>query len=245
MNRLQLVRSTGALLLGWAIAVNIPYALLSQTFEYDDILRQPTAYVLTQFHAGGTGLILTWLAFALLALLFVPAIAALHRVLERENTPYLLAATLMGALSGVVQAIGLMRWVFVVPVLANAYVDPATDSASRAAIAVVYQALHQYGGVAIGEQIGQLLLVGWTLGLGIAMLHSPLVKPWIGWFGLATIPFWLLGQSELLATVMPIAAWEVTPIGFMLWEVWLAIVGVRLLKVSRKRIAEAVSLSEG
>lgn len=238
MNRLQVVRTTGILFILFSLLLNIPYYLLIQNFEYDDILRKPTDYVLTQFHEGGAGLILTWFSFSLVALLFIPTSVLLQKVLGREDTPYLSAATIAGVLSGVVQSIGLMRWVFVIPVLAKLYVDSSASQATREAVTVVYQAVHQYGGVALGEQIGQFLLAFWTLGVGLAMLKSPIFKPWVGWLGLVTIPFWLIGQSELIATVIPTTpVWKLTSIGFIIWEIWLIVIGIFLLKISSKRIA--------
>ncbi|ARV58523.1 hypothetical protein BZZ01_07595 [Nostocales cyanobacterium HT-58-2] len=238
MSRLQLAKTTGALFIFFSILLNVPYLLLIQNFEYDDILREPTDYILTQFHSGGTGLILTWFVFGLAALLFIPVSALLQKVLGREDTPYLTAATLSGVVSSVLQSVGLMRWVFVIPVLANLYVDPAASAVTRESVAVVFQAVHQYGGVVIGEQIGQLLLTFWTLGVGVAMLKSPLLKPWVGWMGLATVPFLIFGQSELLATVIPsIPTWEVTPVGFILWEIWLIVTGIFLIKAGNKRVA--------
>ncbi|WGV24489.1 DUF4386 domain-containing protein [Halotia branconii] len=244
MNRLQIIKTTGILFILFSILLNVPYYLLTQNFEYDDILRKPTGYVLTQFHAGGAGLILTWFAFAVMALLFIPASVLLQKVLGREDTPYLSAATIMGVLSGILQSVGLMRWVFVIPVLANLYVESASP-ATREAVVVVYQAVHQYGGVALGEQMGQFLLTFWTLGVGMAMLKSPVFKPWIGWLGLVTIPFWLIGQTELLATVIPsMPVWEVTPIGFMIWEVWLLVIGVHLLRFASKSNSRWVNNSK-
>ena len=242
MNRLQLVRTTGILLILLVILSNIPYLLLIQTFGYDDILREPVDVVLTKFHAGGTGLILTWFGFGLAALLFIPASLLLRHVMndfpaKHSDLPYLSIATLMGALSGILQAIGLMRWVFVVPVLANLYTNPGASTTTREAVSVVYQAMHQYGGVVIGEHLGQTLLIGWTLGAGLAMRSSPLFKTWIAWWGLFTTPLLLLGQSELLATVIPgMPVIETTPIGFILWEVWLLAVGISLLRVPHKRL---------
>lgn len=234
-NRVQLLKITGAVLTFLSISINIPYILLIQNFEYDDILRAPTDYILTKFHEGGSGLIFTWFLFALLALLFIPASTFMQKVLTREDTVYLSAATLMGVLSGLLQSIGLMRWVFVVPVLANLYVQQTTDRATRAAVTVVFQAVHQYGGVVIGEHLGQTLLAFWTLGVGVAMLGSPFFKPWIAWFGLFTVPLLIIGQTELLATVIPsMPVLKVTPIGFMLWEVWLLITGVSLLLTANK-----------
>jgi hypothetical protein len=241
MNRLQLVRRTGILLIMSVVLSNIPYVLLIQTFGYDDILREPVDVVLTKFQSGGTGLILTWFAFGLAALLLIPASVLLSQVLNlptpRTDRPYLSTATLMGALSGILQAVGLMRWVFVVPILANLYTNPSASTTTREAVSVVYQAVHQYGGVVMGEHLGQTLLVGWTVGTGLAMRSSPLFKAWVAWWGLFTTPLMLLGQSELLATAIPgMPVLETTPIGFILWEVWLLVVGISLLRVPQKRL---------
>jgi hypothetical protein len=42
--------------------------------------------------------------------------------------------------------IGLLRWTFVVPVLASAFVN-APDEATRAASVIAFQTIHQFGGV--------------------------------------------------------------------------------------------------
>ncbi len=241
VNPLRLLRTTGILLILLVILSNIPYVLLIQTFGYDDILREPVDVVLTRFQAGGTGLILTWFGFGLAALLLIPTSFLLYSVIKlsanRSQSPFLLVATLMGALSGILQAIGLMRWVFVVPVLARLYTDPNVSVMTREAVGVVYQVVHQYGGVVIGEHLGQTLLMGWTLGLGWAMRSSVLFKSWVAWWGVFTIPLLLIGQSELLATVIPaMPVLETTPIGFILWEAWLLIVGISLLRVPQKRV---------
>ena len=237
MNRLQFVRTTGIFFVLLVIFFNVPYIRLTQIFEYDDILREPVVYVLTKFHAGGMQLILTWFAFGLSALLFIPASILLHRIVDRQGSPYLAIATVMGVLSGVLMAVGLMRWVFVVPFLANLYIEPTSSLATREAVKVVYQAVHQYGGVAIGEQLGQTLLIGWTIGVGTAMLRSPLFKAWVAWYGLFTTPLLLIGQSELVATVIPsMPIIELTPIGFILWEIWMLIVGISLIIVPKSRL---------
>ncbi|MDX2270397.1 MAG: DUF4386 domain-containing protein [Cyanobacteriota bacterium] len=240
-NPLHLLRTTGILLILLVIVSNIPYILLIQTFGYDDILREPVDVVLTRFQAGGSGLIFTWFVFGLAALLLIPTSFLLHSVMvltaTRNQSPFLLAATLMGALSGILQAIGLMRWVFVVPILARLYTDPQTTATTREAVGIVYQVVHQYGGVVIGEHLGQTLLMGWTLGLAWAMRSSSLFKSWVAWWGLSTTPLLLLGQSELLATVITgIPVVEATPIGFILWEIWLLVVGIFLLLVSSKQL---------
>jgi hypothetical protein len=54
-------KTIGGLFIAGAIALFIPYTVLTIIFEYPDILRQDTSIVLTKFHAGGSTLWLIWL----------------------------------------------------------------------------------------------------------------------------------------------------------------------------------------
>lgn len=69
-------------------------------------------------------------------------------------------------MAGLAQAIGLARWVFAVPVFAADYAQ--ADAAGRAAIEAGFVLMNQWGGVAIGEHIGQMLSAGW-IGLMVAL----------------------------------------------------------------------------
>jgi len=53
------------LLLILPVAYNLLHTLLARSFDYPDILRQPTGQVLDRFAAGGSRLVLTWWGFAL------------------------------------------------------------------------------------------------------------------------------------------------------------------------------------
>lgn len=82
----------------------------------------------------------------------------LKRVLEPEGHPVLETATTLGVINSVLAVIGLTRWVFVVAGLAQLYTDPNSSKAVRAAAEVTFQAIHQYGGVVIGEHSGFSLI---------------------------------------------------------------------------------------
>jgi hypothetical protein len=60
MTTLPLRRFAGLLLILVPLAFTICFTLLQMLFEYPDILRQPTADVLTKFQAGGSTLIGVW-----------------------------------------------------------------------------------------------------------------------------------------------------------------------------------------
>ena len=87
-------------------------------FDYPGILREPAAEILARFHAGGPSLVLTWWAFGLCALAQAGlAVALLDR--QRVRPAWATAAAILGSLAGLTQAIGLWRWTFAVPGLAD------------------------------------------------------------------------------------------------------------------------------
>lgn len=238
MNTIWHQRLTGILFIVGAVLVNIPYILLIMNFDYPDILREPSGLVLTRYQEGGTGLMLTWLAFAWVGIPLLFAIVMLQKVLEREDTPYLWSGTVVGVIGGIAQMIGLLRWTFVVPVLARTYADPIASAATKESAMIVFQAVHQYGGVVLGEHIGQTFTIIWMLLVSLAMFRSTLFKPWLAWFGILASLVYSLAQTELLATVIP--NFPVVPqtglIGSLLWLVWMMVLGVFLVRTKPNAI---------
>ena len=215
-----------------ALLVNIPYTLLIMNFDYPDILRQPTAEILTKFQAGGDTLIYTWLAFAWVGLPMLFGAIMLKQILADEHAPFLETATTLGVIGFIVQVVGLLRWVFVVPALARLYTDPAADSATQAAVAAVFTAVHQYGGVILGEHMGQFLIILWMSMISGIMYKSKMFSKWIAVLGWVASAIYILAQTELLATAIPtvpVIDWAGL-VGSLLWLVWMIVMGVYLVK---------------
>jgi hypothetical protein len=233
--------AAGIVMLAFVLLAVGAFSALSAIFEYPDILRQPTDVVLLRFADGGPALVFVWFLFALSALSFVFVAVLVGRwTRERLGTPAPLA-TAFGVASAVLQAVGLMRWVFVVPLLAARYGDPSASEAERAAIVTVFGVIHQYGGVAIGESLGQLTLVVWTAGVGIALFRMRGFWRLLSIVPLATVPLWLLAETELLHTAVPsVAVIDTAPVAFMLWEAWLLVFAL-LLIVARSPNAAATA----
>jgi Domain of unknown function (DUF4386) len=218
---------TGVLLILTPIAFNVFFTLLSVTFEYPDILREPTGYVLRHFDAGGGGLVAIWYGFMLTAVLFVPLAVLVHKALAREDTPYLAVATAFGVVAGVVQFLGLVRWPFLVPYLADTYLDPASSGATRESVAVVFQAFNHYAGVGVGENLGYLFTGTWTALVALAMFGSPLpFGRWLALLGMASAAGVLVGMLEPAGFE---SAADIVVVGYILWSVWLALFGILLL----------------
>ena len=217
-----------------AILVNIPYTQLIINFDYPDILRLPAAEILTKFQAGGSSLIYTWLAFAWVGLPMLLGAIMLKRILADENAPFLETATTLGVIGFIVQVVGLLRWVFVVPVLARIFTDPTTDSVTKAALPLVFSAVHQYGGVILGEHLGQFLIILWMSMLSGILYKSKRFSKWVAYLGWIASAVYILAQTELLATAIPsfpVIGWAGL-CGSLLWLVWMIVVGVYLVKES-------------
>jgi hypothetical protein len=222
-------RITGTLFVLGALAFAGAATALSSSFDWPDILRQPADVVLPSFVAGGTSLIWTWFATAwTYAILLVP-ILLLPAVLGRRGDPALRVATFAGATSVVLSLIGFLRWVFVVPPLADSYVNG--DATTRAAVDAAWTAQHQFGGALLGEHLGQLLAIGWSITLSVIILRTRTLPRWLGVAGLAVSVLYLTNQGDVLATAVPgFPVWDLGGlIGSSGWGLWVATLGVVLL----------------
>src|SRR5918998_5174308 len=218
---------TGVLLILTPIAFNVFFTFLSITFEYPDILREPTGYVLRHFDAGGSSLVAIWYGFMLTAVLFVPLAILVHKALTREDTPYMAVATAFGVVAGVVQFLGLVRWPFLVPYLADTYLDPASSGATRESVAVIFQAFNRYAGVGVGENLGYLFTALWTALVALAMFGAALpFRRWLALLGAVSAACILVGTLEP-AGFEPAA--NIVVVAYIVWSIWLLLTGIFLL----------------
>ena len=222
---MTLTTLTGLLLVVVPIAFNVTFVLLQRAFEYPDILRKPTDYVLRRFKEGGAPLRRLWYAFALSAVLFTPVPVLVQQVFQPDAPWFLAVGTALGVLASAVQFLGLIRWSFLVPSLADTYTHPESTQATRESVAVVFQAFHRYAGVAIGEHLGYLFTSAWTILLCIAIVQTDVVNPLFGWLGVVpAIGVWI-GVFEETGFK---AAGAINAMSYILWSVWLIAFGVAL-----------------
>lgn len=222
----------GVLLIALPISYNVLYTLLARSFDYPDVLRQPTGEILTRFAAGGNRLILTWWGFAMTAVLLAPTVVLVSTTFADANSTVLALATAIGVLAALVQFLGLIRWPFAVPHLARTMADPTTTSGERDAVDVVFQTLNRYLGVAVGEHLGYLFTGLWTGLIGLAMIQSEVVAPAFGMIGLVLGPLFVICSLEFVGS-FEARGWKVAaalvPITYIGWSLWLLAVGIAVL----------------
>jgi hypothetical protein len=125
-----------------------------------------------------------------------------------------------------------MRWPFVVPLLARRYLDPHATQSQREGAELVFDALHRYLGVGVGEHLGYLLTGTWTILTGILIVGSSVLPAWLGWLAIPIGVTQLIGALEFIGANEPkgwAVAERVTPIAYIAWSLWLIACGVALL----------------
>jgi Domain of unknown function (DUF4386) len=222
-------KTTGWLFLVGAVAFAVAATVLSSTFNWPDILREPGSVVLPAFADGGTSLVWTWFATAWTYAILVVPILLLPAVLDRRDDPALRVATYAGATSVVLSLIGFLRWVFVVPPLARAY--EAGDVTTKAAVDAAWTAQHQFGGALLGEHLGQLLAIGWSVTLCVIIVRTRVLPLWLGATGLIVSAIYLFNQGDVMATAIPgFPILDVAGlVGSTGWGLWVAALGVTVI----------------
>ena len=214
---------TGGLLVAIPLIFTAGFTGLQMTFDYPGILRHPAGEVLERFAAGGADLHAYWyLMFVAGVLLIVAAIA--WAVLNFKDSP--LEAALaggFGVVAGLVQAMGLLRWTVLVPSLAATYTAPGATDLDKALAANSFDTANAYLGMGVGEHMGYLFTVLFTV-----MIALTIFKRWsiMAWLGLVLAAGVAVGMLEPFG--VPLAS-MINALSFTGWSVWALVLGVLIL----------------
>jgi Domain of unknown function (DUF4386) len=156
------------LILQYALMLSA-FIILSSSINWPISLDDPADIALPRVLAQSIPMTIGYICYGLVALLLVPATAALNARLG--ITGALAGLTLaLAAVSAMAKLIGICRWLFAMPVLAQAYTQPGADTAT---LGVLFDVLNGYAG-SIGEIIGVGLVSGiWTIIMGAVIFMTP------------------------------------------------------------------------
>ncbi|CAA9463418.1 MAG: hypothetical protein AVDCRST_MAG28-3714 [uncultured Rubrobacteraceae bacterium] len=187
-------RETGGIgLYGWTVLLLIlepilmfaAFFILNGSINWPASLDEPAKVNLPLIIEQRGAVILGYGSYLLYSLLILPLAVMLYFALkDREASPLLAVAAAVGVISALARALGIVRWLFLMPALADIYLDPASSEATREAVTVAYAAFNEYAG-----GVGEILGVGFTgalwVGLtSIALLRSQRFPKWIGLLGI-------------------------------------------------------------
>jgi len=219
---------SGTLLVAVPAVFMAGFTGLQMSFGYPDILRQPAGDVLTLFAAGGIDLHLYWYAMFASALgLITAAIATGLLYWERDRLVAGLSIG-FGVLAGLVQALGLLRWVILIPGLAAHYVAPGTTELQQAMDVAIFDFANQYLGAGVGEHVGYLFTAIWTALVSALLVRDHKILAVSGLVIAGGVAFGLL---EAVGVGL---AGAVVAIAFSLWAVWALLVGIQVLRGDRR-----------
>lgn len=193
------------------------FTALQASFNYPAILREPASAILDGFAAGGALLLAEWYIFMLSALAFIPigVLSALW-LWDRNRTAAAFAGT-FGVLAGLVQGLGLLRWVILVPELARQGSTPEVTE-------TVFEAFHLYAGAGIGEHFGYLFTALWTVSVVVAMWPTQRL---LGIVGLILAMGIGAGMAEPFGVAV---AGTINALAYTAWALWLVAMGIVVLR---------------
>ncbi len=214
---------TAALLITVPLVFTAGFTGLQMTFDYPDILRHPAGEVLMRFSSAGADLHLYWYTMMAAALGMIPAtIGAGLMLWKRDN--FLASLSIgFGVLAGLVQALGLLRWVILTPSLAAAYAGPGATDIDKAMAISIFDATNLYLGLGVGEHFGYLFTGLWTLLVSALVFDRRRILAVAG----VALSFGVMaGMLEPFG--VPMAA-ITNAISFSLWALWTLVLGVTML----------------
>lgn len=214
-------RVTASLFVLEFFLATVPFFVLSAVFEFPDILREGADKVLPLFAQNQSVIVPTYYVFMLSSVLLIPLALLLRRVLVGAGTVSVLLdiATIFGVTAGITQFLGFVRWPFMMPYLAQTYLDPSSSPATRAAVSVVYESFNRYAGMAIGEHLGWLFLGLWLVTVSAALYGR--LNRWLGGAALLLGVCFLVSIGEQFGgSAAPLFA-TVSFAANTLWSFWL------------------------
>ncbi len=204
-------RGLGLLLIADAVLSFAPVAILGAAIGWPASLDKSAAEQLAAIAAAPNGVALGYGVYLLYSVLVAPVMigvaahlgGGLHRPLGATVAAF-------GVLSALARVIGILRWLTVMPLLAGAHA--AGDSTTQAQVALVFDAVHAYGG-GIGEILGVSVFMALSVGLlSAAALLRRQMPAWLGVLGLLSAA--MLGALAVPAfggpEFMPVAAAVIT-----------------------------------
>ncbi|HEY7102807.1 MAG TPA: DUF4386 family protein [Mycobacteriales bacterium] len=179
------------------------FTALGSVFDYPQILDEPTGDILALYRAHRAAVSGWFLVLVVGAALLAPAGVLLGRLVGGRLGRWIAG---VGIAAAVVQAVGLSRWVLVVPWL------PA-DAGGRH----TFELLHTWLGQVLGETVGYALTATFTV-LVVVGLDRAGAPRWLAWLGAAAA---VLIATGVLIPAGVDAASLTNFAGYVLWCGWL------------------------
>lgn len=226
--RSSFVTLTAVLLVLEPVLMYLAFFVLSGAINWPASLGEPASVNLPLITEQRGAVTLGYGAYFVYSLLFLPLSLMLYFVLKRESaSPLLAVAAGFGVASAVARVLGIVRWLFLMPFLADIYLDPGASQATREAVEVAYVAFNEYAG-GVGEILGVSLTGALWVGLvGLALLRSSHFPNWLGALGLLAAALLLPGLLSVVGIDVGVLFGVIGTNVLLLWMLAFAVVLIR------------------
>ncbi|MEM7735271.1 MAG: DUF4386 family protein [Deinococcota bacterium] len=227
-----LERFTAFLLILEGFLVFVPVVVLGAAINWPASLDEPASVNFPLLTENWDMVLLGYGVYLIYSILFWPLSHLVTRVVTPGdvNTPLLSVASGFGVASAVLRVLGIIRWLYPMPMLAQLYLAPDVSEQTQETISIVYETLNAYAGN-IGEMLGVSLFAAmWFTLVSIALLRSANFPKWLGVYGLVSA-FTLYTPLVSVAGVDP---GLLIPVSVTVSHVWFwAFAGVLLVRKAR------------
>ena len=200
----SIYRQAAIFLIIEVVLIFAPLIILGAAINWPASLDEPASVnlplILKQYGPMMTG----YSIYLVYSLLFWPMAYLTGRAIVGVDTANAIfrVATGFAVLSVLARALGIVRWLFAMPILARMYIDPAASEEARAGISMAYEMLNAYAG-GVGELLGVSLFAAiWLVLICILIIRSSMWPGWLGYFGLVVAASLILNLLEMFGIDM-------------------------------------------
>jgi len=213
---------TSTLIVAQVLVSVVAFLTLMAVFQFPDILRESSSVRLALFAKNQDVIVPMYYLLALTGIMNA-MIASLIFYLIENKSAILVLALVFGVLTGIFQAIGFIRWAFLIPYLAS------LQGSSSELIAVIEGAFNAYAGMAIGENLGFVMQGLWTICLSIAFAQNKYVSDTLSKYGIGIGLLTVLMAFETFGGSLSILGELVNPVEAA-WYIWLVFIAISIYK---------------
>ncbi len=229
---------TGGILILREAVFYTGFAVLNGAINWPASLGLPATEIFGLLRDQGNAMFAGYYVYMISSFMFIPIAVCLRWLVAGEDDLTTILADIAVALaivSAAFRVLGILRWLFAMPVLSQAYLDPASSEAVRQVALLNYDMLSAYAGQT-GEHLGVRLSGSLFLGVfALAFFRSSRVPTlFAAWAAISAVLFFPL--EELLGTEFD----SILFINGFTYSFWAIFFGGYLIVASRRQARHAL-----
>lgn len=229
----MLFKITGTTLIAEQLVFLVAFYILGTAISWPASLDLPAETVFPMIHAKHSAVFTGYYFYLLSSILLIPISFLIKASLSEENdivlNTTLNVAVGFGVVSAAMKIIGIIRWLFAMPMLAEVYLDSSSTAAMKETAVINFDLLNNFAGK-LGEHIGVQLITALFIGtVSYALLRTQKLSSKFGWIGFFVALLALPYEDLFKADLGPFLTISGTCI-----SLWIIALGIGFLRISKR-----------